>query len=436
MAEQSQSKPPDPQNADEARDLRNTLLFGGLGVLSFGVMILASGPVLQIPPLETSLAALSGAAVTLGGLLALQLNWPVRRVAWGVLVAYAVVVSLAVHYTGGPLTPMPALYLLVVVASSFLLDRPGATVIAAISAVCYAIMLFLEYSGCLSMVPIWRLTFDPQGRGQLLIVNWLVVSIAAVLTAQLAGRLAERLKGTNVRLRESERLRENLTQMIVHDMRNPLVALMGWLDLFQSNKMTEADGVQVLLLENARRSGQVLLDMVSELLDISKMEAGRLNLKLEAVDLCELIAENIDSVRAVTEIEELEVRVEYCEDRAIVACDRHLISRVLSNLLSNAIKHTPLGGTITLAARRQGDGVQVSVADNGIGIPLEYQQRIFEKFAQAQLLGRERRGTGLGLTFCKMAVEAHGGRIWVESQVGEGSTFLFTLPAGQLPGNR
>jgi len=104
-------------------------------------------------------------------------------------------------------------------------------------------------------------------------------------------------------------------------------------------------------------------------------------------------------------------------------------------LLSNAIKHTPLGGTITLAARRQGDGVQVSVADNGIGIPLEYQQRIFEKFAQAQLLGRERRGTGLGLTFCKMAVEAHGGRIWVESQVGEGSTFLFTLPVGQLPVN-
>jgi signal transduction histidine kinase len=342
-------------------------------------------------------------------------------------VAYTVVISVTVHYTGGPLTPMPALYLLVVVAASFILGRRGATLIGAVSVLCYAMVLLVEYAGWVEMVLIWRLDFVPQERGLLLIVNWLVVFIAALITAQLAGTLAERLRRTNAQLRESERLRESLTQMIVHDLRNPLVALMGWLDLLQSQRMQDADGVEQLLLKNARHGGEVLLGMVSELLDISKMEAGKLRMNPEVVDLCALLHETAGAMRALGEVEDLDLQVAPCDELAKVTCDRQLVSRVLVNLVSNAIKHTPAEGKVLLTVLPHGDAMEVRVRDTGIGIAPENQERIFEKFSQVEQSG-ERRGTGLGLTFCKMAVEAHGGRIWVESELGAGSTFAFTLP--------
>jgi signal transduction histidine kinase len=115
-------------------------------------------------------------------------------------------------------------------------------------------------------------------------------------------------------------------------------------------------------------------------------------------------------------------------------CDRQLIRRVMTNLLSNAIKHTPAGGTITLGVRnRANNTIEVCVADTGNGIAPEFHRRIFEKFGQISQQGSERHGTGLGLTFCKIAVEAHGGHIWVESQLGRGSSFFFTVPVGDLP---
>ena len=433
MEDQSQDKLPLASNVDEARDLRNTLLFGGLSVLSLGMMILASGSTLQIPRMENSLVALFGALVTSGGLVALRMNQPVRHVAWVVLPAFALCISLAVHFTGGPLTPMPALYLLAVMAAAFNLGRRGATIVALVSMVCYAAVLLLEYTQTLSMVPIWRMTFEPQERGFLLIVNWLTVSIPVLVTAQLGGTLAERLRKSNRQLRDAEQLRDNLTQMIVHDLRSPLAALMGWLDLVPMARSEEPNITQKQLLEHARRNGQVLLGMIGELLDISKMEAGRLTPEFEEVDLYGLARESVESLRALIEIEKLKVRVESCDDEWLIMCDRQLIRRVITNLVSNAIKHTPLGGSITLDIRHRthDDMIEISVADTGRGIPPEHQQRIFDKFAQLEQHGSGRRGTGLGLTFCKIAVEAHDGQIWVESQVDQGSTFSFTLPVSE-----
>lgn len=433
MSDRSKSTIFAPEEIDEKRDLRNTLLIAGVCIIGFGMLILASGPlpaihVLNIPPLELSLLVLSATLITMAALGALQMNWPVRHVAWTALIAYTIIISLTVHYSGGPLTPMPALYLLVVVAASFLLGRRGATIIAIFSAFCYAVMLYLEYSGVLSMVLIWKLAFNPRERGVLLIVNWLAIAIPAMLTSQLAGTLAARLRMTNASLRESERLRENLSGMVVHDLRNPLTALMGGLDILRLTLGDQMSADQKRLLENSRRSGHTLLGMVGELLDISKMEAGKLTLNIQPVDLRTLISESLDVVRALAEIEELEVHTVLTDDVKSVPCDRQLISRVVANLMSNAIKHTPSGGKITVVALQRGNVAAVSVSDTGSGIPAEYQQSIFDKFGQVEQPGKERRGTGLGLPFCKMAVEAHGGQIWVESKIGKGSTFHFTLP--------
>lgn len=424
------------EEIDEAHDLRSTFYFAGLLILGLGALILASSDrivALQIPPVELGLVVMAALGVTIGGLLALQQQIAPRLISWISLTLYTIILSFAVHYTGGPLTPFPAVYLVIVLGASFLLGRRGATYIALLSVVCYALILYLEYSGVLRMIQIWRIQFSPQQRGSLLVINWITLSIPTLITSQLAGTLAERLKRTNTNLRESERLRDSLSHMIVHDLRNPITALIGGLDILRMTLLDQMNDDQKRLLENARRSGHVLIGLVGEILDISKMEAGKLELDLEPVNLCQLIEESAEANRALADIEGIHLSVEACSAANAISCDPALISRVLANLLSNAIKHTPEGGRITLtAAYMQERGmVRVSVIDTGLGIPPEYQKTIFEKFGQVRNKGAKRQGTGLGLTFCKMAVEQHGGEIGVESMPGEGSTFYFTLPVAQ-----
>ncbi len=420
-----------PDEGEEARDLRHTLLFGGGLTLGLAALIVATSPrliSLQIPVVETSAIALASTALTALGLLGLHWRWHVRSLAWGTLVLYTFIISLAVHFTGTPLTPMPALYLVVILAASFLLGRRGAAIIALLSVVGYGIILILEFHGLLAIVDIWEINFSPQGRGALFVINWLALAIPALITSQLGGVLAQRLKQTNADLRESERLRDDLMHMIVHDLRNPITAMMGGIDMLLLTSAGAMDEDQLRMLKNARHSGQTLLKLVSEILDISKMEAGKFRLHLEEVELCDLVRQNVEEMQAVAMLERQHLEMECQETGLEVRCDVQLIGRVVANLLSNALKHTPEGGTIrVVVGRYHEDTLIVSVSDTGPGIPEAYRQRIFEKFGQVG--GRTaRQGTGLGLTFCKMAVEAHGGRIWVESEVGQGSTFSFILP--------
>ncbi len=420
---------------EERRDLRNTLIVGVVGgLLGFGPMILISGPVanvLMIPTLELTLVALGFVLVTIGGLIALQKNWcPYKYISWSALIIYTLLISLIVYFTGAPLTPMFALYLLVAAVASFLLGLRGAIIIAILSMICYALILWLEFVGVLPVIRLWRLSFYASTRGNLLIINWLAVTIPTLLTASLTGTLAERLKTANIHLRESERLRDNLTHMIVHDLRNPLTALIGGLDMLRLIMETKMDDSQLKLLKTTRHSGDVLLGMVNELLDISKMEAGKLELNIQSVNLPPLIEEVVDPLRAQLKMQKLNVKIEMCDDSLTVPCDIQLIRRVIANLMTNAMKHTPPRGTISLTTcRLDDDSIKVNISDTGIGIPPEHLGRIFEKFGQVTQPGSARRGTGLGLTFCKMAVEAHNGKIWVESEVNKGSTFSFTLPA-------
>jgi len=338
-------------------------------------------------------------------------------------------VTVVVHLTGGPMSPTVALYLLLVVGAAFLLGQKGAVGVGLVSAIGYGVVLLLLYWGVMDLVPIWGLSIDATSLGGLLLVNWVTLCVPMMVTSMLAGAVTERLHRSNRELRESERLRQNLTDMLVHDLRNPITSLLGVLDLLGMMLGDHLTETQQQLLSNARHSGHMLITMVSEMLDVSKMEAGKLQLTLEPVHLPTLLQESAAAVAGLAQLEELTLRVEADPQIPAVMCDRQLIGRVVANLLSNAIKHTSEGGVITLRLERRPVEAVISVEDTGSGIPPEFLGRIFEKFTQAEQDARAHRGTGLGLTFCKMAVEAHGGRIWVESELGKGSTFSFALPA-------
>ena len=240
-------------------------------------------------------------------------------------------------------------------------------------------------------------------------------------------RQRSKLKENYEQLRSLEGLRDNLVHMIVHDLRSPLTGISGFLDLalaHEKETLTE-DGFEYL--QTAKRSTKAVIDMVSAVLDVSKIEAGEMKLHLVECDLVRMAADLMSGMQSLKE--EREMSLDAPPPPVTVVADGDLLLRVIQNLLGNALKFTPSDGWIRLGIEPDENRVRVTVRDNGPGIPAEYRERIFEKFGQVEARANgQKRSTGLGLTFCKLAVEAHGGSIGVESEIGKGSTFWFMLP--------
>jgi signal transduction histidine kinase len=234
-------------------------------------------------------------------------------------------------------------------------------------------------------------------------------------------------------LKRAEELRDNLSAMLVHDLRTPLTSLLGPLQLLESGALGPLDETQRELVMMSELSGQRLLTLVNELLDISKMEADEFQIHPEAIEVGELVLQALSSVRVFSGGHGARIEMSVTDDTQKIEVDADLIVRVLVNLLGNALKFTPAEGTITvgttLSTAPGTTMMKFWVLDSGKGIPPEYVDKIFEKFGQVESRAEGQRfSTGLGLTFCKLAVEAHGGRIGVESEVGNGSLFWFTVP--------
>ncbi len=242
-------------------------------------------------------------------------------------------------------------------------------------------------------------------------------------------RQNSRLQASVQELRKLEELRNNLTDMIVHDMRSPLTGISEYLELgLESSELPEKTRKWLTAAKDCVR---VLMEMANTLLDVSRMEAGELPLEPTLCDLRTLADQAADSMRMMAEQKEITVRVR--GDSEPVSCDQDLIRRVINNLLHNALKYTPKGGAVGIVISRAAEGPHIKVTDTGCGIPPEYHEKIFEKFGQVPAKGRgPRRSSGLGLAFCRLALQSHCGQIGVESEPGKGSTFWFTLPADKL----
>ena len=236
---------------------------------------------------------------------------------------------------------------------------------------------------------------------------------------------------------ELQQLRDDLTNMIIHDLRTPLSSVLGSLQLLDEMMEPRSPATpERQALTIATRSTRKLLDLVNSLLDISKLTSGQVAIELAPADMSSVIDLAIERLSSLASESSIIIRKQIANDLPIVLIDEDKISRVLINLLDNALKYTPTDGRITILAERwptndrQRPMVCCTVRDTGPGIPPEFRDRVFERFVQVTGRTGRRRGTGLGLSFCKLAVEAHGGKIWTsDGPDGNGSEFSFTLPA-------
>jgi signal transduction histidine kinase len=241
--------------------------------------------------------------------------------------------------------------------------------------------------------------------------------------------LAQNFEKMAIALKQLEDLRQDLIRMIIHDLKSPLSGIMGSLDYLESGLLGEMNDEQKKIVSLAKKSSDNLLGMIQNLLDVAKMEEGKLDLRREPVDIAMLLSERKNQYEPLVLKESKIITLELDPGLPVVNIEKGLIERVVNNLVSNAINHTSAGGKITVSAKKLRAVIEISVTDNGAGIPSEYKEKIFEKFVQIQRKQAHlRTGAGLGLTFCKMVVETHGGLIRVESELNKGSSFIFTLP--------
>ena len=293
--------------------------------------------------------------------------------------------------------------------------------------------------GCVLLLGRWRTLFTADDSE--------LIAAMAAQTALLAERqsllaqqrrLSQQLSVTVEALENANRAKSDFLASMSHELRTPLNAIIGFSELMRGEP---ADGSTLTVpaewVEHIHSSGQHLLGLINDVLDITKVEAGRLDLHFETVDVSQAIAESIGGLRPLAERKRIALESE--TDRATIEADRGRLRQILYNLLSNAIKFTPEGGTIRLSTEADEEVVRIAVADSGVGIASEDLAHVFEEFRQVGDLSTRQEGTGLGLALTRRLVEAHGGTIALESVVGTGTTFTITLPreqAGTSPETR
>jgi signal transduction histidine kinase len=218
-----------------------------------------------------------------------------------------------------------------------------------------------------------------------------------------------------------------------HELRTPLNAIIGFSEVLAEGMFGDVNEKQAEYLRDILESGRHLLSLINDILDLSKIEAGRMELEVTDFDLPAAIDNALTLVRERAGRRGIALQAALDPRLGEVRADERKIKQVVLNLLSNAVKFTPEGGRIEVRARPAEGDVEVSVSDTGIGIAPADQGAVFEEFRQVGASAAKQEGTGLGLALCRKFIELHGGRIWVNSQVGVGSTFTFTLPLSSRP---
>jgi signal transduction histidine kinase/ActR/RegA family two-component response regulator len=251
-------------------------------------------------------------------------------------------------------------------------------------------------------------------------------SALALLNAQLF----QELKAQSVELELASRHKSEFLASMSHELRTPLNAILGFSEVLLEQMFGEINERQEEYLRDIHGSGKHLLELLNEILDLSKVEAGRMELEYASFDLPQMLSGSLSMLRERAALHGITMDVEVGDGVGEVYADELRLKQVLLNLVTNAVKFTGDGGTVTVRADRDGGDINITVTDTGIGVPEKDRERIFESFQQGGRGSSREEGTGLGLTLSRRIVELLGGRMWLETEVGRGSTFGFSIPSG------
>ncbi|HET7128565.1 MAG TPA: HAMP domain-containing sensor histidine kinase [Gaiellaceae bacterium] len=242
-------------------------------------------------------------------------------------------------------------------------------------------------------------------------------------------RMNDELRRLYRELETASRHKSEFLANMSHELRTPLNAILGFSQVLREGLFGEVNEKQKEYLEDILSSGHHLLALINDVLDLSKVEAGQIELEPAPFSLREALERGVVMLKERALTNGVDLRLESGPEVDVVTGDERRIRQVVFNLLSNAVKFTPEGGRVVVSSARHNGELRIAVADTGPGIAREDQERIFEEFQQTDLGARQQEGTGLGLALSRRLIELHGGRIWVESEPGEGSTFVVALPA-------
>jgi signal transduction histidine kinase len=246
-------------------------------------------------------------------------------------------------------------------------------------------------------------------------------------------RMNDELRRLYGELEAASRHKSEFLANMSHELRTPLNAIIGFSEVLNEQMFGDLNERQTEYVRDVLAAGRHLLSLINDVLDLAKVEAGRMDLKVSAVSLSEALRTGMTMHAERARRGQIDLGLALDRDQIIVEADQRKLHQVVFNLMSNAVRFTPHGGRVDVSAKVVGDVVEVAVADTGYGIAPDEQELIFEEFHQAQDAngGQHPDGTGLGLPIARRFIELHGGRLWVESAPGEGSTFRFTLPVKQ-----
>ncbi len=259
----------------------------------------------------------------------------------------------------------------------------------------------------------------------------------ALTSGDQSGKLLIRqvsvLEDEKQRLEELRRLQQETSELIIHDLRNPISNIAVSLDMLSKTMPPETSQTSTKMLKIAKNSCDRLQRLVETLLEVSRIESGESQFFMTEINFRRLLKETIQQFSTLKR-KNVKIRLDIAPDLPLIPADRDKLERILVNLLDNALKYSPPTGTVTVQAKMVGDELYTSIIDQGSGIPVEERERIFERFTQVSGESRKRRGFGLGLAYCRLAVQGHGGKIWVEAgENNQGSCFTFTLPTFPTP---
>jgi signal transduction histidine kinase len=261
-----------------------------------------------------------------------------------------------------------------------------------------------------------------------------VIDLLKTFAAQSAlaiqnARLFREIEAKSRQLETASRHKSEFLANMSHELRTPLNAIIGFSEVLYERMFGEINDKQAEYLADILESGRHLLSLINDILDLSKIEAGRMELDPTEFSLPAAIDNTLTLVRERAHRRAIELERSIDESIGEIYADERKVKQVILNLLSNALKFTPEGGRVAVRARAYDGWNEISVSDTGVGIAPEDQQTVFDEFRQVGSAAKKVEGTGLGLAISRKFIELHGGRIWVTSKLGAGSTFAFTLPA-------